>query len=243
MASISPEFQSGAITPVACLKTGWANIKDRYWLFLGLTLVSILVGGAVPIVLIGPMMCGLYLCLFARMRGEPVEFSLLFKGFDYFVPGLIAAAIQTVPVLVIVLAGDAVFFAFTFAVLPHNHGDAPPPIFFVGLVIFVLFVMLISAAIHVLFFFSYQLIVDRRLSGLDAVKTSFRAATKNLGGIIGLVLLNAGLGIIGLLCCYVGVFFVLPVSFASYAVAYRQVFPAAELPYAPVPPPPPGNWA
>ena len=35
----------------------------------------LLIGGAVPIVLIGPMMCGLYLCLFAQMRGQPVEFG------------------------------------------------------------------------------------------------------------------------------------------------------------------------
>jgi uncharacterized membrane protein len=31
---------------------------------------------------------------------------------------------------------------------------------------------------------------------------------------------------VGLLFCYVGVFLVIPVSFAAWAVAYRQVFPA-----------------
>src|SRR6266852_4443721 len=110
-------FHSGAVAPLECLKTGWATIKDRYWLFLGLSLVATLIGGAVPIVLIGPMMCGLYMCLFAKMRGEAIEFGgTLFKGFDYFVPGLVAAAIQTGPVLVLVLGADAVFFAFGFAV-------------------------------------------------------------------------------------------------------------------------------
>src|SRR6266545_7080966 len=71
--TMTPEsqFQSGAIAPLECLKEGWATIKDRYWLFLGITLVTMLIGGAVPIVLIGPMMCGLYMCLFAKMRGEP----------------------------------------------------------------------------------------------------------------------------------------------------------------------------
>ena len=51
MASTSPEFYAGAIAPLECVKEGWALIKDRYWLFFGITLVGILIGGAVPIVL------------------------------------------------------------------------------------------------------------------------------------------------------------------------------------------------
>jgi hypothetical protein len=241
------EFRTGVIKPVECLKEGWALIKDQYWLFLGITLVAVLIGGAVPIVLIGPMMCGLYLCLLAKMRNEPVQFNQLFKGFDYFLPGLVAAAIQTVPVLIVVVAADAIFFLFTFAVIPHDtysRNQSPPPIFFVGLIAFVLFAMIVSLTIHAFFMFAYPLIVDRKLSGWDAIKTSFRASTKNLGGILGLILLNAGLGIVGVICCYVGVFFVMPVSFAAYTAAYRRVFPEVSQTFAsPPPPPPPGNWA
>ena len=103
------QFQRGVIAPFECLKEGWAIIKDRYWLFLGITVVAMLLGGVVPIVLLGPMMCGLYMCLFAKMRNEPFEFGLLFKGFDYFVPALIAAAIQTVPVVAIMIFGEFIF--------------------------------------------------------------------------------------------------------------------------------------
>src|SRR5207302_9497750 len=99
-------FNYGVVSPVECLKAGWAAIKDRYWLFVGITLAATLLGGAVPIVLIGPMMCGLYMCLLAEMRREPIEFGRLFKGFDYFVPALVAAAIQIVAVLVPVMLGD-----------------------------------------------------------------------------------------------------------------------------------------
>jgi len=242
MVSLSPEFQSGAIAPVECIKTGWATIKDRYWLFLGITLVAILIGGAVPIVLIGPMMCGLYMCFFAKMRGEPVEFGMLFKGFDYFLPGLIAAAIQTVPVLILVIGGDLIFAGFIFTVMPAGRGEGPPPIFWAGLTLFVLFAMVVSVVVHAVFFFAYPLIVDRKLSGWEAIKTSFRAVTKNLGGLVGLIFLNIGLGILGVICCYVGVFFIMPVTFAAQATAYRQVFPEIPQGLAP-PPPPPSGWA
>jgi len=236
-------FNYGVVSPVECLTAGWAVIKDRYWLFVGITLVATLLGGAVPIVLIGPMMCGLYMCLLAKMRGEPVEFGLLFKGFDYFVPALVAAAIQIVPVLVLVMLGDVIFFAFTFAVMPHGRGESPPLIFWLGLTVFVIVAMIVSLVIHAIFLFAYPLIVDRRLSGWEAIKTSYRAVLKNLGGIVGLILLNVGLGIVGFLCCFIGVYFVLPVTYAAYAAAYRQVFPESPVSFASSPPPPPASWA
>ena len=105
-----------------------------------------------------------------------------------------------------------------------------------------LLAMLIGLVIQALFLFAYPLIVDRKLSGWEAIKTSYRAATKNLGGVLGLIFLNAGLGILGVLACYVGVFFVMPVTFASYAAAYRQVFPEIPQSFA-SPPPPPASWA
>ena len=237
------EFKTGVIAPIECLKEGWATIKDRYWLFLGITLVGIIVGGAVPIVLVGPMMCGLYMCLFAKMRGEPVEFSQLFKGFDYFVPALVAAAIQTVPVIIIIVIADIFFLAFTYLVLPNSPGEGPPVIFWVGLVLFMLFAAIVSIIIHTLFLFSYPLVVDRRLSGMEAIKTSYRAALKNLGGILGLIMLMFLLAILGVLACYVGLLFFLPVSFAAYAAAYRRVFPDIGILSPASPPPPPESWA
>lgn len=237
------EFKSGVIAPVECLKEGWQLIKDQYWLFLGITLVAMLVGGAVPVVLIGPMMCGLYMCLFAKMRGEPVEFAMLFKGFDYFVQGLVAAAIQTVPVILIMAVGQVIFVAFTMIIMPTQRGEAMPVVFFVGLAILILFAMIVSLVIHSLFLFAYPLVVDRKLSGSDAIKLSYRAALQNLSGIVGLILLLAGMGILGVLACYVGAFFVMPISFAAYAVAYRRVFPETGSLAGPATPPPPGSWA
>ena len=49
--------------------------------------------------------------------------------------------------------------------------------------------MIVSLAVHSLFLFTYPLIADRNLSGLDAIKLSYRAALQNLSGIIGLLLL------------------------------------------------------
>jgi uncharacterized membrane protein len=107
-------------------------------------------------------------------------------------------------------------------------------IFFVG-------IMAVSIVVEIFFLLAFPLVADRRMSGLDAVKLSFRAGKANFGGIVGLLLLNALFGFVGLLCCFVGVYFYLPIAFASHAVAYRRIFPETASPF-PSPPPPPGNW-
>ena len=88
------EYRRGVIRPVECIKDGWEMIKDQYWLFFGISIVGMLIAGAFAIVLMGPMMVGIFLCLLQRQRNEPVEFGTLFKGFDLFVPSLIVTVIK-----------------------------------------------------------------------------------------------------------------------------------------------------
>ena len=244
MSSNALEFRRGVVKPVECLRAGWDLIKGQYWLFLGITLAALFVGSAVPMgILMGPMFCGLHLALLRRQRGEPVAFDTLFKGFDYFVDSLVATLVQVIPFMLILIPTYAVsFLLFYSSFKPGRRGEAPDlfPFFaFVGVIFLVIIVS--SIIIGVFFIFTYPLIVDRRLSGLNAVKTSARAAAANLGGVFGLVLLMTLLSYAGVLLCYVGVFFVLPLHFAAYAIAYRQVFPETGhtlSPDAEQPPPP-----
>jgi uncharacterized membrane protein len=243
------QFRTGVIKPGECIKEGWGLIKDQYWLFLGIVFVGIFVGCAVPLVLIGPMMVGIYLCLFRKMRGEPVEFGTLFKGFDYFAQGLIAALIQMIPMIVVMVPLYIIMIVFMMASIPRGGGRMDPDdaltfalTFLAFYVVFFVVILTVAAIVTVFFVFSFPLIADRNLSGVDAVKLSIKAARANLGGIVGLVLLNFALGIVGVLCCYVGGFLFMPVGLASYAIAYRRVFPETSQNFVP-PPPPPANWA
>lgn len=231
-AEILPEYQRGAIRPVECLKSGWGLIKGQYWLFLGIVAVGLLIGSAVPLgILLGPMMCGIYLSFFRRLRGEPISFDGLFKGFDFFGESVIATLIQIVPMMAL-LAPLYVVFLVGIASLAPERGSRrtvndPSALITFLIIMGVLFLVafLIAMAVGALFVFSYPLIVDRGLSGVNAVKTSARAVFANLGGALGLMMLNVLLGIVGALFCYVGMFFVMPVGLAAWAVAYRQVFP------------------
>jgi hypothetical protein len=235
-----PAFRRGVVRPVDCLSEGWRLIKDQYWLFLGITIVGVLLGSAVPFVnlfLIGPMMCGIYYCFFRHFRGRSVKFEMLFRGFDDFVQSLIATLIMIVPALVILVPAYVIFIVGMVSSLPKPAPGGPPPApsggFFVAFALFYLVVLIVVIVLQIFFFFTYPLITDRRLTGVQAVATSFRAASANFGGILGLVLLIFLLNMAGSLACCIGQFFVLPLHYAAVAVAYRQVFEST----APEPPP------
>jgi len=238
-----PDYRPKAVQPVECIKAGWQLIRSQYWLFVGLTIVGVLIGSVVPFgILMGPMMCGIYLTLFKTRRGEAVEFSDLFKGFDFLSDSLIATLLHLIPILVIFVPSYILFYIGLIFMVPRN-GEADPTamLTFFGLfAIFWIVMMVILIIVSVGFTFAYPLIVDRKLSGLNAVKLSIKAGMANFWQLLGMLLLNGLLSILGVLLCYVGVFLILPVSFAAIATAYEQVFGLASGEVGPnLPPPPP----
>lgn len=239
-------FRRKVVEPVSCIKGGWELIRSQYWLFVGMTLVGVLVGSAVPIVLMGPMMCGLNLAFLKTRRGEPIEFGTLFKGFDYFGQALIAALLHSIPIIVIVVPAYILFYVFMFlsiAASAQVSGEPNPAAFFGVMMMFGLFWLVVIALIIVIsigFLFVYPLIVDRKLSAIDAIKLSFRAALANFWRLLGMVILTSLMTAVGVLACYVGAFLVMPIGYAAIAKAYEQVFGLDEgIGFANAPPPPP----
>ena len=236
------DFKRNAVEPVACIKAGWELIKDQYWLFVGLTVVGLIIGSVVPLgILMGPMMCGIYLALFQTRRRQPIEFGILFKGFDYFGDAVIATLLHMIPIIIIVVPAYLFLYVGMFAMVGVSQGEPNPGAllgFFGFMVVVWLVIMLLVIVLSVVFSFAYPLIVDRRLSGLNAVKLSVRAGLANFWRLLGMLLLTGLLNFAGVLLCYVGVFFVMPISFAALAIAYEQVFGLYEA-RPNVPPPPP----
>ena len=241
-------FRRSAVEPVECLKAGWDLVRDEYWLFVGMCAVGMIIGGAVPAgILMGPMMCGLYLAFFRKRRGQPVEFGTLFKGFDYFGQSVIAALLHVIPLTGIILAAYIVMYVGMFAAMlaAAAAGEDAAPVAGIGmiLVFFLLYVgiLLLVILISVGFMFAYPLIVDRRLQGFDAVKLSFRAAFANFWRLVGLMLLGGLLAMAGALLCGIGILLAYPITMSAGAIAYEQVFGLStpEDLRSDLPPPPP----
>ena len=105
------QYNSGAIDAPGCVSSGWELIKNNYWMYLGITLLAWVMMACIPIAnffLFGPVMVGVYYVLLREMRGEPVEFGMMFKGFEKFVPAMAAGLIQNIPGIIFQI------FQFTF---------------------------------------------------------------------------------------------------------------------------------
>lgn len=239
----SIEFRRGVVRPIECLQAGYELVRSQYWLFVGISAVGMIIASVVPFgILMGPMMCGIYLSLFKQRRGQPVEFGDLFKGFDRFGESLVAALLHMVPIFVILIPTYIVFYISMFAMMAAQGGNEPAPGVLLGFfgfwaVVWIL-LMVVMILISVAFTFAYPLIADRQLSGFDAVKLSLKAAMANFWGLLGLMLISGLLAFVGILLCYVGWFLLMPITFGATAVAYEQVFGLSEY-QANLPPPPP----
>lgn len=230
-----PAFSHVHIAPVAYVQEAWVRVKGQYGLFLGVTVVGMLIGGAVPLgILLGPMLCGIYLCYRNQALGKPVAFDQLFKGFDHFGEAFIASLLMVVAGMVVAIPMMLILFFGIFATavtgaMGHGAEGVAPFMGCAAFGLFFLVIMLLSALISVLFTFSFPLILDRNLKGLDAVKLSFHAAKANLGGLILLALVNGLLSFAGLLCCYVGALLVLPITIGTHWICYERVFGIREI--------------
>jgi hypothetical protein len=137
--------------------------------------------------------------------------------------------------LILVFGSYIVMFGGIFAIIalvrPGQGGPPGPevPIMIFSLIgVVVLGVMFVSFALHALFMFVFPLIVDRQLSGWEALKLSSRAVWANIGGVILLILLSTALSFLGVLACYVGAILEMPLMMGLTAVAYRKVFPEVD---------------
>lgn len=252
-----PAIRRGAVEVVDTLKAGWHVTRGQYWRLLALTLAALVVGNLVPVVLVGPALCGIHLCYLARLEGRRPQFDLLLEGFNHFVPSLVAA-LWTHVVLFLTVVPPAIFFLVgVYRILSSHLGGDPgfdPALFAYGFAGLLGLSML--AQINILFFlmFAYLLIVDRGLSGTRALVVSARAVWANLGGLAGLFMLASAIVLLlaaapfaaawmllsrlnaviaGLLLSLFLTLLSLPPLFGALTVAYRRIFPAQpETPHA-----------
>src|SRR5262245_42135658 len=177
-------FRRGVVAPVDCMKAGWDLVRDQYWLFVGMCAVAMIVGSAVPLgILMGPMMCGLYLVFFSKRKGLPIEFGMLFKGFDYFGNSVIAALLHVIPIMAIIIPAYIFLYVSMFAAMAAgsaaDSGALAGMMFLIVILVFYVVIVLAVIVISIGFMFAYPLIVDRGLPGFEAVKWSFKAGLAN----------------------------------------------------------------
>src|SRR6188768_982642 len=135
-----PQYRTGVIKPVECVKEGFELIKSDYWLLFAIWLV----GGLID--------------------GNPVKFDDLWKGMQWFLPGLVVMIFIVAPMIVL-YAGLYVPLVLA-AVMGTKLSQDEMMGMLVGAFI-VDFILLIGmVCLHTLLIFSFPLIVDRNLGAV-----------------------------------------------------------------------------
>ncbi len=234
----SGEFRRISARPIERLTEAKAMLGDQYWLFVGICLVGVLIGSIVPMgILMGPMMCGIYLCFRYRMNGIQVRFETLFKGFDVFVNALLAMLIL-VGCSMVIMFPLMIFMMIMLATAGNNEAQAMATFFTMYPLIIVA-----SLLVSIPFLFVFPLIVDRGAGPWEAVTLSARAVWHNFGPLCGMLIVHQLLGMLGLCACYVGALLLMPLQLGALFTVYHEVFnspvnlpPATCNPPMPVPP-------
>lgn len=249
----NPQYYKSAIDATGCVSNAWNLIKPNYWMFFGISLLTYVLIACIPcfnVFLMGPVMGGFYYTTLKAMRNEPIEFGMMFKGFERFVPLMVVGLIQSVP--------SIIYQGFDISIRVGNvgvesilggttrNGEVDPALifasgYFIVILVIAVVLMIFSIVWGISFAFAIPIAVENEsLSPIDALKLSARASWSNVGGIIILAILSLLISLAGVLALCIGVFFVLPIVWVAWVFAYRQVFP--DLSPAPTyrsePPPP-----
>jgi len=229
----NPEFQRGAIDASTCVDNAWELFKRRPWLYIGAGVIVILLLSCLPFVnifLVGPVTGGFAYLVLRDMRNEPVDFGMLFKGFEKFVPLMVIGLIQMIPGIIFQVLRFTGNVGSIFSRAGGSDGGsvlggAFQTGFTVGLVIFFIGYWLFQIIWGMALVFAIPLIVERNVSIGEAIRLSFSAVFANIGGLIVLMLYGALIGLLGVLALCVGIFVAIPVMWAANVFAYTQVFP------------------
>ena len=216
------EVRKVAIGPFKCYLEGKEFLGETYWLFFGISFVALILGGLVPLILIGPAYAGIAICLLARARNEPMVFEHVFKGFDYFGPSLIASLIYVggvmvlaIPFLVILMSGvimmgsqDALLMMIAGVLLCLATG-------------YWLFVVSMSMMV---FIFAIFLIVDKKMDGWPAIQYAMKGVSKNFWGIVGTSIAGQVIYFVGAMLCFFPALLAIPIIFTGHFVAYWKIY-------------------
>lgn len=239
-------FYPKAVRASDCVSEGLQLIQPNYWTYVLIGLVAILITACIPCLnyfLVGPIFAGVFYTLLREMRREPVEFGMMFKGFEKFVPAMVVGLIQSIPEIV----GNGIRFTGNFADgfsrgMNRGRGNSEyfsqsmqsssgfPEIALSGgilifIIIFALAAIVFALAWSITFYFAIPLLAEHDLSIGEAISLSARAGWANWTGLLVLIIFQFLIGIGGVLLLCVGIFFVSPIIYGSKIIAYRQVFP------------------
>lgn len=212
------------LRPIEIYKEAWQILKQDYLMNFIIVFVGVMAANFIPVVIFGPLMCGVFYILLKRYDGREVAFDDLFAGtnLDVLVSSFLVGVVFTLPVFFLIALVYAPLVAEIFS---GGMSQDEFYAYLTGVVIAEVVIAFAMVCVHSILMFAFPLIIDRKYSAWQAMKTSAAVTFENLGAVTGLYTVGFLLALAGLLLCFVGVYLVLPIIFMSMTIAYRRLFP------------------
>ena len=125
IAAAQPVLTGGQSDTVRWIGEGWEMVKDDLGTFVLMTIVMMVVNGAVPILLQGATAAGFQAACKKKLRGVKPQIADLFTGFEFFVATLIAHIVISILIFIggilFIIPGLLAAAIFNFHVLVHHR--------------------------------------------------------------------------------------------------------------------------
>jgi hypothetical protein len=227
----APAPQGGAALGVMeATRMGWRLLMSDFWPLWTVALVEMIViigasmfGMVACLVVVPPLVAGLFYVVARRIDGGPAEVGDLFAGFQkrfgQSVVGFLPVTIASAVFGMVLGAVISIAVIICMAVAQEGRGDEeviiPTVIIGILAVLAVWTILFIAVKIFVLFFtFVLPAVWDHPESGWAAAKDSMRLVRQHFLSVVGLVLLFMVIGLaaqlVGMAVCCVGTIFTGP---------------------------------
>jgi hypothetical protein len=114
------------------ISEGWQMVKADIGFYMLTGLIFAVVSGIIPVILQGPMIVGFHIICMKRIMGRPTDFADLFKGFNYFLPALVASLLiglfTSIGIMLCIIPGlvVAAMYKFTYLFIVDKRMDFWP---------------------------------------------------------------------------------------------------------------------
>lgn len=201
---------------------GFQMVKDNAGLFVGFTLLTLIINSIAGIVPFGaiavstPLAAGFFLAANKLNKGDQLDLSDFFKGFEYF--GQLVVYTVLLVLLFAALAIPVGLFIFTMIAFDFGGEGAFFLVFMFGLAVF-----MGAAYMAISFMWAPHLIVFANKKAWESMEISHRIIKKDFWNFAGFGLLLGLINLAGLLCFGLGLLFTIPASACALYLAFEDV--------------------
>lgn len=214
-----PEPMTPAFGLRAWIGQAWQVVSSEFAGFFAAGVLLWVLGAFTLMICFPAIHAGMYVMALKRFRGEAIAGATVFEGFRHFWPTLFLYLLMGLLALPMGLLAVAAQLAILMLSERPAGLDGSGVVFWLGCAVGLALPLTVA-------FYAVPLIVDRKMGALEALSASWAVTRTDFASYLGMALVLSLLAWSGLLLCWFGLMFTIPLLPAAQVAAYRYHFRA-----------------